>query len=202
MKPTLRYLLFFAGALVGSVYLHEIGHAVAGWVIGVAVVPTPAKEYVLQSEIGWNSEIWIALGGPVGTAVAALAAAAYFWRKPSPKSEAVVFGTFLPLGLYSFRFFLAGRGHDGIEWQAAQTALGLTTAGHALDIFFLCFLVAGLILWFFQTRPSVRSVLRLAGLAVAGLFLLIVLQVSNNALFDRVFPSVKVTNVPPGIAPP
>jgi hypothetical protein len=30
----------------------------------------------------WSKEIWIALGGVIGTTVAALAAALYFWRQP------------------------------------------------------------------------------------------------------------------------
>jgi hypothetical protein len=30
---------------------------------GVAVFPTPAKEYVLQAQLDWSKEIWVALGG-------------------------------------------------------------------------------------------------------------------------------------------
>lgn len=41
MKATIRYALVFTGAAVAGVYLHEIGHAVAGWIQGIAVVPTP-----------------------------------------------------------------------------------------------------------------------------------------------------------------
>lgn len=49
MKATIRHALVFTGTVVAGVYLHEIGHAVAGWIQGIAVVPTPAKEFVLQS---------------------------------------------------------------------------------------------------------------------------------------------------------
>ena len=54
MRSTVRYPLVFAGAAVAGVYLHEIGHAVAGWAQGIAVIPTPAKEYILQSYIVVN----------------------------------------------------------------------------------------------------------------------------------------------------
>jgi hypothetical protein len=201
MKLSIRYVLLYSVAIIAAVYLHEIGHTVAGWMEDVAVVPTPAKEYVLQSQLDWNKEIWIALGGPIGTTVAALAAALYFWRKPRPESEPILFGAFLPLGLYSLRFALVGRGHDDTEWQAAQTALGLPPAGHAIDVFFLCLLIAGLVVWVFRLHPPLGSWLRLATMVIGGAILLIVLQVGNNAVFDHHFPAVKVVNVPAGLDP-
>jgi hypothetical protein len=201
MKISVRYVLLFCGALVAGVYLHEIGHAVVGWISGVAMIPTPAKEYALQSELPWNKEIWIALGGIVGTTVAALAAALYFWRKPRAESEAILFGAFLPLGFYSCRFLLTGRGHDEVEWQAAQTALGLRPAGHAIDAFFLCLFIAGFAIWFFRMPRPLRSWSRLAMTAVVGMVLMVALQVGNNAVFDSVFPDVKVVNVPAGLDP-
>jgi hypothetical protein len=191
----------FVGALTVGVYLHEIGHAVAGWIMGIAVVPTPAKEYVLQSQLAWNKEIWISFGGPVGTTVAALAAILYFWRKPCSDREALLAGAFLPLGLYSLRFLLVGRGHDGTEWQAAQTALGLPPAGHAIDVFFVCLLIGGLAVWFFRLHPPLRSLLRLAALGIAGTVFLIGLQAANNAVFDQAFPHVRIINVPAGLDP-
>jgi hypothetical protein len=110
MKLSLRYMLLFVGSVIAGVYLHEIGHAVAGWVNGVTVVPTPAKEYVLRSQLHWSKEIWIALGGVIGTTVAALAAALYFWRQPCSDREAVLAGAFLPVGVYTLRFLLVGQG--------------------------------------------------------------------------------------------
>jgi hypothetical protein len=201
MKLGLRYILLFSGALIGGVYLHEVGHAVAGWINGVAVIPTPAKEYILQSQLDWSKEIWISLGGVIGTTVAALAAVLYFCRKPCSEAEAILVGAFVPLGAYSLRFLVVGRGHDSTEWQAAQTALGLRPAGHAIDIFFLCFLIAGLVVWVFLLHPRLRSLLRVAILAIVGIVLLVALEVGNNAAFDRMFPAVKVLNVPAGLDP-
>ena len=51
MKDDLRFALIFAGVCIAGVYVHEIGPAVAGWVQGIPVVPTPAKEYVLQDQV-------------------------------------------------------------------------------------------------------------------------------------------------------
>lgn len=201
VKLSIRYVSLFVGALIAGVYLHEIGHAIAGWALGVAVVPTPAKEYVLQSQLAWNKEIWISLGGPVGTAAAASAAILYLWRKPGSDSEAVWAGAFLPLLVYSVRFLLAGRGHDSTEWQGAQTALGLRPAGHAIDIFFLCLLIGGCTVWFFRLHPPLRSLLRLTALGIVGIAFLIALQAGNNAVFDRAFPDVKIVNVPAGLDP-
>jgi len=201
LKLSIRYTFIFLGALVAGVYLHEIGHAVAGCLKGVAVIPTPAKEYILQSRLDWSKEIWVALGGVIGTTVAVLAAGVYFWRKPCFDREAILTGALLPLAFYTIRFLLVGRGHDETEWQAAQTALGLRPAGHAIDVCFLCLLIAGLIVWGIRLHPPLSSLLRLATLAIAGTMLLVALQLGNNAVFDRVFPVVKVVNVPAGLDP-
>jgi hypothetical protein len=201
MKRVIRYMFIFLGALIAGVYLHEVGHAVAGWVEGVAVVPTPAKEYVLQSQLDWSKYVWVALGGVIGTTVAVLAAGAHFSRKPCFDREAILAGSLVPVGLYALRFLLVGRGHDDTEWQAAQTALGLAAAGHAIDVFFLCLFIVGVIVWGVRLRPRWSSLLRLVPLAVGGTVLLVALQLGNNAVFDRMFPVVTVVNVPAGLDP-
>ena len=43
------------------------------------------------------------------------------------------------------------------------------------------------------------SLLGLVTLAIFGIVLLIGLQAGNNAVFDRLFPVVKVVNVPAGL---
>lgn len=205
MKLSIRYMLIFSGAVIAGVYLHEVGHAAFGWLEGVAVFPTPAKEYVLQAQLDWSKYTWVALGGVVGTTVAALAAVVYFGCNPSLDSEAILAGALVPPGVYTLFFLLAGRGH-GREWQAAQTALGLLPAGHAIDVFFLCLLIAGILVWGLRgveesRAPKLWSLLRLVTLGICGTLLLVVLQVGNNAVFDRVFPVVKVLNVPTGLDP-
>jgi hypothetical protein len=198
MKSTSRYLLTFIAATIAGVFLHELGHAVAGWIEGIAMVPTPAKEYILRSEVAWNQEIWIAFGGIVGTTLAVLIAIALFLRKPHPASEAILAGALVPLGFYTLRFLIAGRGHDGLEWQEAQAAIGLAPAGHLVDVFFLLLLGAGIIVWGIRMRPRLRHwLLKMPGLAIAGIILLIVLQVVNNLIFNRFFPDTTV-DIPEG----
>jgi len=201
MKRGVTYILIFCGALLAGVYLHEFGHAVAGWVQGIAVLPTPAKEYILRSQLDWSKETWIALGGITGTAVAVLIAMLYFWRKPCLNREAVVLGALLVPGVYTLRFLAMGRGHDGTEWQAAQSALGLRPAGHAVDVCFLCLVIAGLIVWGLRLRPTLWAPVRLIALAVIGTILLVELQIANNDVFDRVLHDASVINVPPGLDP-
>ena len=202
MKSTIRYFFFFAGAAVAGVYLHEIGHAVAGWVQGIAIIPTPAKEYVLRSQVEWNQEIRIALGGVVGTILAVAGAILWFVRDRRPEVEAVLAGALLPPGIYTLRFLLQGRGHDGLEWQAAQTALGLSPTGHVIDLFFLIIFIAGIVVLFFhQHAPLRRTLLKFIGLALGGIIIMVVLQVGNNALFDRFFTTKIVVNEPPGLDP-
>jgi len=96
------------------------------------------------------------------------------------------------------RYLLAARGHDDTEWQAEQAALGLPPAGHAIDLFFSFLLIAGFVVWGIRRRPRMSSFLRLVILAAVGIVLLIGLQAGNNAVFDRLFPVVKVVNAPAG----
>lgn len=200
MKPIARYALVFAATAIAAVYLHELGHAAAGWMQGIAVVPSPAKEYILRPQVHWDQETWIALGGVVGTTLAAAGALAYFLRSSSLGAEAVLFGALIAPWVYTVRFLLLGRGHDGTEWQAAQAALGLVPAGHAVDVFFLCLSLAGIVAWAARLRfPLRRKLLRLAGAALGGIILLVALQVANNRLFDRFFPPAQVVGAPSGL---
>jgi len=49
--------------------------------------------------------------------------------------------------------------------------------------------------------PLRDSLLKFAGLAVAGVILLVALQVGNNLLFDRYFPHTRVVGAPSGLDP-
>jgi hypothetical protein len=198
MKHSLRYMLLFSGPIIAGVYLHEIGHAVAGWVNGVVVVLTLDKEYILQSQLDSSKEIWIALGDVIGTTVAALAAAFCLWHQPCSDREVVAAGAFLPLGLYTLRFLLVGRGHDPTEWQTTQAALDLAPDGHAIDLFFPCLLIAGLAVWAIRLNARPSSVLRLVSMPIIGIILLISPQAGDNAVLDQVFPVAEVVNLPRG----
>lgn len=67
----------------------------------------------------------------------------WYRRHLQPEADAVLAGVLLIPGFYTVRFLLVGRGHDGLEWQEAQSALGINPSGHAIDIMFLVLSVAG-----------------------------------------------------------
>ncbi len=201
MRSGLRFAAVFAIACIAGVYVHELGHAVAGWVQGVSVFPTPLKEYVLQEQVEWRQQIWIALGGVAGTALVMLGALGWYLRaRRQAIADAILAGAFLPSFLYAVRFLLAGRGHDGLEWQEAQSALGVAPFGHTVDMLLLGLLLAGISVWLVHRRRSWRwsSLIKAAGLMLAGVVLLVFLQVGNNALFDRYFPTTVTVNAPEG----
>jgi hypothetical protein len=202
MSTKVRYALVFGVAAVAAVFLHELGHVLAAWAQGIAAVPTPAKEYVLRPEVAWHQECGIALGGVLGSTLAALGALIGYGRGRRLNAEAALFGAMVPVWFYTVRFLLVGRGHDGTEWQAAQAALRLAPAGHAIDFLFLGLVLAAAVPWGLRLRAPLRYPLaRLAGAVVAGAILLVALQVGNNWLFDRHFPHTQVVGVPSGLNP-
>lgn len=200
-KDTLRFLTIFVACIIGGACVHELGHSIAGWIQGVAVVPTPFKEYVLQEEIEWRQQTWIALGGVAGTVLLVAGVLLRHIRKNRVHGDPVLAGVLLTPFAYTVRFLLVGRGHDGLEWQAAQSALGMNPAGHAVDIIFLLLIVLGITTWIVRGHASLNlsTFIRAGGLAVIGIVVLVALQVFNNAVFDRFFPDVRIANIPAGL---
>ena len=137
VRPSLRRAALFVGCLAGAAFAHELGHALAAWAQGIPVVPTLLKEYTLRESVHWVQYQWIALGGVVGSLLNAMAAVAWYARRERSTGEIVLAGALVMPCAYTLRFALAGRGHDGLEWQAAQVALGVSPASHLVDVLFL-----------------------------------------------------------------
>jgi len=196
-KGTLRFLTIFVASIIGAC-LHELGHSIAGWVQGVGVIPTPFKEYVLQDRIEWHQQTWIAFGGVAATVLLVSGVLVWYICKDGVYSDPILAGVLLTPFAYTVRFLLVGRGHDGVEWQAAQSALGANPSGHAVDIVFLVLCIQGILTWIVLRRASLSlsTFTRAAGLAVIGIVVLVALQVFNNAMFDSFFPNVQIVNVP------
>jgi len=181
-----------------------MGHAVLAWTQGIPAVPTPAKEYLLRDQVEWAQDIWISLGGVAATALLVVGTLVWYARRPrGPAADAVLAGVLAPVGAYSVRFLLVGRGHDATEWQAAQTALGAAPAGHLVDVVFLGLLLAGAVVWIVRRRSSLRpsSFARAASLMLLGIVVIVVLQIANNRLFDALFPNTQTVNMPAGLDP-
>jgi len=124
-------------------------------------------------------------------------------RRRRPWSDAVLAGVLLPPCLYTIRFLVVGRGHDDVEWQAAQAALGTDPAGHVVDVLFFCLFLAGVAAWIVRRSSTLGLVriVKLIGLMLGGISFIILLQVTNNALFDRFFPKTTTLDVPAGLDP-
>jgi hypothetical protein len=124
--PTLRprsLWLILVGAIVASLYVHELGHCSIAWLNGCPAIPTPAKEYLLKP-LPQAAQNQVALGGILGSIGSLIAALWWFCRQPGPRRSALLAGTLTVPGFYALRFYLAGRGHDATEFQEAQAALG------------------------------------------------------------------------------
>ncbi len=203
VKDGLRFALWFSAACIAGIYVHEIGHAVAGWVQALPIVPTPAKEYILRAEVTWRQQSWIAFGGVAATAMLVLGTLLWYARTARRWADAVLAGVLLSPCVYTLRFLIVGRGHDAVEWQAAQSTLGATPAGHAVDLLFLCLAVAGVILWLVRRRTSLRfaTPVKVLIVFVGGIVLVVFVQVANNALFDRFFTKTTIVDVPSGLDP-
>lgn len=201
MRNDIRFAATFAGSGFGGIYLHEIGHAVFGWIQGIPVVPTPAKEYVLLTQLDWHQSAWISLGGVIATIAFVVGMLLWYVGHDALFADPALAGALLPVGFYTVRFLLVGRGHDGLEWQAAQSAVGANPSGHIVDVAFLILFLVGCVTWIVRRRHSIRwtSLLRASGLAVVGIALIIAIQVANNATFDRFFPKPIRLNIPAGI---
>lgn len=180
--------LIFAGSILGSVYLHELGHCIPAWMHGYRAIPTPAKEYILAAVTDPVRRA-IALGGILGTVLALVGAVGLYFKSPAAKASAVLSGALVVPGFYTLRFLIAGRGHDGTEFQNAQAALGLSYSGHAVDWFFLIALIAIAPAWLLKsrTRPGSCFLWKCLKGAALGLLLLLGLQMINNMIFDPIF---------------
>lgn len=201
MGQRVKFLLLFLSASIGSMYLHELGHAAAGWVQGIPVFPTPAKEYVWLSTIEWHEQIWIAFGGPAITVLVVSVATLWASWDRGQVSCAILAGVLVEPAFYVIRTLLVGRGHDGLEWQEAQSAIGMDPNGHALDVLFVFLFFAGCAVLAVRDELQMRwrSFAKWGSLGLVGLAVLILIQAANNAVFDRHFPKTQTLNIPPGV---
>jgi hypothetical protein len=171
-------------------FVHEVGHCIPAWLNGYGAVPTPAKKYLLESIPPKLTEI-VALGGIVGSVLFSLVVLAfYLFKKPWIRSS-ILAGAMVSPGMYSLRFFLQGRGHDATEFQDAQSALGFSYDGHAVDFLFIIILTAGVVAWLMRSKQEFKIFRRLLIGFIVTLSFVIYLQYFNNLIFDPVFNSGK-----------
>jgi hypothetical protein len=182
-----QFWLIFSGSILGSVYLHELGHCIPAWVHGFPAIPTPAKSYILAA-VTDPVQRAISLGGILGGVLVLVGALWLYLKSPTARASAILAGALFPPLFYVLRFLLAGRGHDATEFQEAQAALGLSYSGHALDWFFLIAWIGIALVWLLRsrTRPGIGLLWKCLKGAVLGLLLLAGLQLTNNMIFDPI----------------
>ena len=64
--PPCRFWCVFAGAIVLSFFIHEVGHCLVAWCHGCPAIPTLAKEYLLRP-LPPDAQNAVSLGGIVGS---------------------------------------------------------------------------------------------------------------------------------------
>ena len=169
-----------------SIYVHEIGHCLPAWIEGVRAIPTPAKEYITD-DIPINLKQSISLGGIVGTVLFSLMVFVFYLKKYFKYGSAILAGSIAVPGIYALRYFIIGRGHDGSEFQEAQSALGLSYSGHSLDWLFFALFILGVVIWIAKSKPNYKIAGRiLVGLVLTMIFI-VGLQSINNTIFDPIF---------------
>jgi hypothetical protein len=49
IKAELKFWGIYFATILFSTFFHELGHCIPAWTHGFSAVPTPAKEYLLES---------------------------------------------------------------------------------------------------------------------------------------------------------
>jgi hypothetical protein len=187
-KLELKTWITYFVTIILSVYVHELGHSICAWVHGYRAVPTPAKNYVIDS-IPVSLQQYISLGGIVGSIVFVIIIFFLYVYKTFKFNSAILAASIVAPGMYTLRFILKGRGHDETEFQEAQSALGLNYSGHSLDWLFLVLFLSGIVLWIIKSKPNYKISGRLFFGFILTFIFFIALQDLNNAIFDPMFKS-------------
>ena len=181
-----NWAVYFLTAIT-AVWIHETGHCIPAWIHGYTAFPSPAEEYILYKNVSVEINQQISLGGYIGTVLFTLVILLIFLLTDFKYKSALFAGVIAVSGMYCSLFFINGRGHGGHEFQEAQAALGLSYAGHSLDLFFLVMFVLLTVIWFLNIKPGYTIIWRLLIGSVTTFFFFIALEWINNIIFDPIF---------------
>jgi hypothetical protein len=171
-----------------AIFFHELGHCAVAWAHGIRAIPTPAKEYPIDP-VPDHLKYPIAAGGVVATLMASVAGIIFFAVNQSKQSLTFFAGVMASPFMYTALFIFKGRGHGDTEFQDAQSALGLSYSGHFLDWTFLLLCLVAVFLWIIIAKPGYKSLPKIMLGALLTFTFIVILQVANNAIFDRIFGS-------------
>ena len=169
-----------------TIFIHELGHCVIDWSLGIHAIPTPAKTYALNSYPAYL-EHKSTVGGIMATLIIAVAGLIIYYRNPSRFNTVLLAGTIAMPVVYSLLFTLKGRGHGDTEFQYAQEMLGFSFSGHALDWIFIALIICAFSLWILPSKPKLKAIIPvMIGIVLTFIFV-VVLQELNNFIFDPLF---------------
>ncbi len=167
-------------------FFHELGHCIPAWIHGYSAIPTPAKEYTLSS-IPPDFIKYVSLGGIINSVIFSVLLILYFLKNSFKFNAALLAGAIAMPSIYTLRFIFSGRGHDGTEFQEAQSALGISYSGHFVDWLFLSLSILGIATWIIKSKPRIKIPGRLLIGAILSIGFIVLLQKLNNSLFDPLF---------------
>lgn len=167
-------------------FFHELGHCIPAWVHGYRAIPTLAKEYSSAAVPGFLTNS-IAFGGVLNSVIFSVSDIAFYLKSSYKYGSSVLAGSLAMPAIYTLRFMFAGRGHDGTEFQEAQSAIGLSFEGHSADWLFIVIWLTGLTVWVKHSKPPVKILVRLIAGAIASIAFIVGLQIINNRIFDPIF---------------
>jgi len=185
-KKELKIWTLYFLVIIGSAFLHEIGHCIPAWLSGYRAIPTPAMEYI-SDDIPMELKQYVSLGGILVTLFLALITMFFYIFSDKMRNASLLAGVLALPGIYTLRFLILGRGHDATEFQEAQAALGFSYSGHSLDWTFMFIFTAGTLIWILVSRPGYKIVGRLFLGAILTIVFIVTLQEINNAVFDPLF---------------
>lgn len=185
-KPEFNEWGIYFLTLLFANFFHELGHCIPAWTHGYSSIPTPARAYTLSS-IPLPLIKYVSLGGTINSVIFSVLVILYFLKSPFKWGAAFLAGGIAMPSIYTLRFILSGRGHDGTEFQEAQSALGLNYSGHAVDWLFLILLVLGIAIWIIKSKPNIKILGRLLIGAILSIAFIVLLQKLNNSIFDPIF---------------
>ena len=187
-KEPLKPWLVYFGFIVLAVFVHELGHSVAAWVMGYKSVPTFAKEYPLQT-VPPHAQQYVSLGAILGNVLFAVVAAGLYFKTAFKYKTVLLASALASPCVYTILFLLKGRGHDATEFQEAQAAMGFSYSGHSVDYLFVFMLIAGLFILGSNIKITYKVLLRFFTGVILTFTFMVLLQNLNNLLFDRMFSS-------------
>lgn len=179
------WAVYFLTLLLAN-FFHELGHCIPAWVHGYKAIPTLAKEYPSASIPATLTDS-ISFGGILNSIIFSALGISFYLKSTYKYRSSVLAGSLAMPALYTLRFVLLGRGHDSTEFQEAQSAIGFSYEGHAVDWFFIIILLLGLIVWILKSKPTIKIWKRFVIGAIASVVFIVILQTVNNRIFDPIF---------------